>query len=81
MSKDLDDFVEDLQNQISEETRAAYGDVAFERLLKLLYNGGMENPDGYGRVTGPCGDTMQIFLKFENEKVKDATLVRPGRPS
>ena len=81
MSKDLDDFVEDLQNQISEETRAAYGDVAFERWLKPLYNGGMENPDGYGRVTGPCGDTMQIFLKFENGKVKDATLVRPGRLS
>ena len=78
MGKDLDDFVEDLQNQISEETREAYGDVAFERLLKPLYNGGMENPDGYGRVTGPCGDTMQIFLKFENEKVKDATFQTDG---
>ena len=78
MGKDLDDFVEDLQDQISGETRAAYGDVAFERWLKPLYMGGMENPDGYGRVTGPCGDTMQIFLKFENEKVKDVTFQTDG---
>jgi len=29
MSEDFDDFVEGLQNQIFEETRAAYGDIAF----------------------------------------------------
>lgn len=78
MSKDMDDFVENLQNQIFEETRAAYGDVAFERWVKPLYMGGIENPDGYGRVTGPCGDTMQVFLKFENGKVKDASFQTDG---
>ena len=72
MSEDFDDFVEGLQNQIFEETRAAYGDVAFQRWLKPLH------PDGYGRVTGSCGDTMQIFLKFENEKVKEASFQTDG---
>ncbi|MCD6224293.1 MAG: iron-sulfur cluster assembly scaffold protein, partial [Deltaproteobacteria bacterium] len=62
MSKNLDAFVKDLQNQIFEETRAAYGDVAFQRWLKPLYMGAIDNPDGYGRVTGSCGDTIQIFL-------------------
>ena len=78
MRKDFDDFVEGLQNQIFEETRAAYGDVAFQRWLEPLYMGNMDKPDGYGRVKGSCGDTMQIFLKFENEKVKDASFLTDG---
>ena len=78
MSKDFDDFVEGLQNQIYEETRADYGDVAFQRWLNPLYMGGMENPDGYGCVTGSCGDTMKIFLKFENDKVKEASFQTDG---
>ena len=78
MSDDLDDFVKDLQNQIFEETRASYGDVAFERWLRPLYMGAMDDPDGYGRITGSCGDTMQIFLRFENDKVKEATFQTDG---
>ncbi len=78
MSKDFDNFVNGLQDQIFEETREAYGDVAFQRWLKPLYMGVMDNPDGYGRITGSCGDTIQIFLKFENEKVKKALFQTDG---
>ena len=78
MSDDFDDFVKNLQNQIFEETRAAWGDVAFDRWRKPLYMGTMDNPDGYGRVTGSCGDTMKIFLKFENDRVKEATFQTNG---
>jgi nitrogen fixation NifU-like protein len=78
MNKDFDDFVEGLQDQIFKETRAAYGDIAFKRWLNPLYVGRLENPDGYGRVTGSCGDTMEMFLKFENEKVKDASFQTDG---
>jgi nitrogen fixation NifU-like protein len=78
MTKDLDDFVKGLQDQIFEETRAAYGDVAFQRWLKPLYMGCMDNPDGYGRISGTCGDTMQIFLKFESGKVKEALFQTDG---
>ena len=78
MGKDLDDFVEDLQDQIYEETRAAYGEVAFERWLDPLYMETIDNPDGYGCVTGSCGDTMQVFLKFENDRVKEASFLTDG---
>jgi len=30
MSNELDDFIENLQNEIYDEARAVYGDVAFE---------------------------------------------------
>lgn len=78
MSKDFDDFVDGLQNQIFEETRAVYGDVGLQRWLKPLYLGSLDKPDGYGCVTGSCTDTMQIYLKFENEKVKEASFQTDG---
>ena len=78
MSDKLEDFVDGLQNQIFEETKALYGDVAFERWLHPKHMGAIDNPDGYARITGSCGDTMEIFLRFENGKVKGATFQTNG---
>jgi nitrogen fixation NifU-like protein len=78
MADELDDFVRDLQSQIDEETRESYGPIAFERWLKPLFVGVMPDPDGYGRVTGSCGDTMEIFLRFDQERVKDARFQTDG---
>ena len=78
MGAALDDFVNGLQNQILEETRAEFGDVAFERWQNPLYAGAINNSDGHGRITGSCGDTMQIFLKFEKNKVKEAIFLTDG---
>jgi nitrogen fixation NifU-like protein len=78
MSDDFDDFARELQDQIYEETRRTYGQVAFERWLEPRYVGSMDNPDGYGRVTGSCGDTMEIFLKFEDDGVAGATFQTNG---
>lgn len=47
MSVELDDFVNGLQNQILEETRAEFGEVAFERWQNPLYAGAMDNPHGH----------------------------------
>lgn len=75
---DFDDFVNDLQNRIFDEAKEAYGEEGFQRWRNPLYNGRMASPDGYARVTGKCGDTMEIYLKFENNRVKDASYVTDG---
>ena len=78
MSDDFDDFARNLQEQIFEETKSAYGNVAFERWLNPLYMGRIDSPDGYARVTGPCQDTMEIFLRFEQGKVTEASFQTDG---
>jgi nitrogen fixation protein NifU and related proteins len=78
MADDFDNFVKDLQNRIFDEARTAYGEIAFQRWLNPLYMGAIEDADGYGRVTGTCGDTMEIFLKIEEERVKEATFRTDG---
>lgn len=78
MSDDFDDFARTLQTQIFEETKAAYGAAAFERWLHPLYMGRIERPDGYARVTGPCHDTMELYLRFENGRVAEASFQTDG---
>ncbi len=78
MEDNLDKFVSDLQNEINQEIRKTYGDVVFERWLNPLYMGRMALADGYARVTGSCGDTMEIFLRFKNGRVKEAAFWTDG---
>jgi len=34
--------------------------------------GRIENPDGYGKVGNPvCGDLMEMYIKVENDVIKD----------
>ncbi len=78
MVEDFDDFVRELEAQIHQETREAYGEKAFERWRKPRFMGVLTKPDGYGRVTGTCGDTMEIFLRVEEEIVKEASFQTDG---
>jgi nitrogen fixation NifU-like protein len=78
MSSELDDFVAELQEQILDETRAAYGEAAYERWLHPRYKGRIEDPDGFAVLTGHCGDTMTMFLKFEGDGVLEAAFETDG---
>jgi len=75
---DFDRFVENLQEEIFEDTRRAYGEAGFQRWRHPLYQGRMENANAQARVTGTCGDTMEIFLRFENDRVSAATYATDG---
>ena len=74
----MDDFVEDMQKQIYEETKAVYGETFFQRWLNPLHMGSVRDADGYGRVKGSCEDTMEIFLKFEGDRVREASFQTDG---
>lgn len=78
MSDSLDDFVARLQDQIFEETREAYGELGFQRWRNPLYRGAMTDADGHGHITGRCGDTIELFLKFEDDRVTRATFITDG---
>jgi len=78
MSKAMDDFVEEIKNQVLEETREVYGNAAFERWLDPRLMGSLDDPDGYACLRGKCGDTVQIYLKFDGDRVKEATFQTDG---
>lgn len=40
--------------------------------------GTLVKPDGYAKIKGPCGDTMEIFLKVRNDKIDDVSYTTDG---
>jgi len=79
MTDKIDAFVAELQEQIFAEIREAFGEAGFDRWRHPLYRGPLSNKDSHARVRGTCGDTMEIFLKFDDHgRVQDAAYLTDG---
>jgi nitrogen fixation protein NifU and related proteins len=78
MENNLDKFVQQLQDQIFEETKDVFGEVVYKRWREPLYMGVLDDPDGHAKVKGTCGDTIEIFLKFEKGRVSKASFQTDG---
>lgn len=62
-----------LQEQIRAEMRKIYSETVIEHNLNPRNLGSFFDADGYAQITGPCGDTMEMWLK-----VDDNTIVKAG---
>lgn len=49
-----------------------------ERGRKSPYKGKLTDADGHACLTGRCGETIEIYLKFDGERVLDASFVTDG---
>ncbi len=78
MSKDFDKAIDELQASIIEDARKIYSEKVIQSWLNPKHMGEMESPQGYGKVTGTCGDTVQIFLRIDNNKIIDARFITDG---
>ncbi|MCK4221283.1 MAG: iron-sulfur cluster assembly scaffold protein [Dehalococcoidia bacterium] len=58
--------------------RSVYSERTIDHFLNPRNLGQIEAPDGFGRVTGPCGDTMEIYLKARNGRITNATFWTDG---
>jgi nitrogen fixation NifU-like protein len=74
----LDKLVAGMEETIQKEEREIYT----KRTLEEAYNpknvGELKNPDGAARITGPCGDTLQIHLKVEGDTIVDSKFITDG---
>ena len=51
---------------------SGYSEKAIEYYMNRVNVGEMSAPDAYAIYTGPCGDTMEIFLNVEDGVIKEA---------
>ncbi|MEA2005915.1 MAG: iron-sulfur cluster assembly scaffold protein [Acidobacteriota bacterium] len=58
--------------------KSGYSDKAINYYERRLNVGKIEDADAYFSYTGPCGDTVEIFLKIECDIVKDAKFMAIG---
>ena len=61
-----------------EQERALYSDKVIEEAHNPKNLGRMPEPDACGIVRGWCGDTMEIYLRLDRERIKEITFVTDG---
>ena len=68
--KEFKEFAEELPKEV------------VERIVKLWLErknfGKPENYDAYGKSSGSCGETIEIFLKVNGDKIEDAKFFTKG---
>lgn len=63
---------------VRSEMLKVYTEKTVEHALNPRNIGSMADANGYAKVTGPCGDTMEMFLKVKGKMVTNATFLTNG---
>jgi len=76
--KDLERFARELQEQIMEKIKIQYSQVVIDHWQNPRNFRKIENPDGCAKVKGPCGDTMEVYIKINEETISECTFQTDG---
>ncbi len=59
---------------------SGYSEKAIDYYLEQANMGSLSDADQVSELTGPCGDTMKVYLKLEEGQIKDAKIQVMGCP-
>ena len=76
--EDIEKFARELQEQILEQIRIRYSETVIDHWQNPRNFRKIENPDGYTKVKGSCGDTMEMFIKMKDEKISECAFQTGG---
>jgi len=71
-------LVAELQREVEETDAALYSARVLEQVHNLQHVGRMVAPDAHAILTGPCGDTMEIYLRLNGNLIGEATFMTDG---
>ncbi len=74
----IDDLARDLQSEIDAAARERYGPEAFKRWRNLPPMRRIEDAHGVGKVTGDCGDTIEISIMLHGETITSGAFFSDG---
>lgn len=74
MSDTIDDIVKRLQDAIF----TGYSQKLKDELFNAGNIGTIDNPDSHARITGVCGDTIEMFLSIRDGTVQDIKFTTDG---
>lgn len=73
-----DDIKKIMENLLLEKTGNLYSGKVIDYGTNPRNCGTLDHPDGYAKFTGPCGDTVEIFLRVGNDKTLDVRYTTDG---
>jgi len=74
MASELDKIAEELEKEVW----TGYTEAVIDHAQNPRNVGSIENADGVAMVTGPCGDTMEVWLRVREDVIKEATFWTDG---
>ena len=69
---------EKFEELIKQEMRKIYSEAVIKHSMDPKNLGELEDADGFARVTGPCGDTMRMWLKVKDGTISDTSFTTDG---
>lgn len=69
---------DELREIVTTDARQIYSEIVVSHAINPRNPGIMQNFDGFARVTGPCGDTMEVWLKVNNKTIVDISFLTDG---
>jgi len=76
--ENIDKFSRELQEQIMEQIRKRYSQIVIDHWQNPRNFRKIENPNGYAKVKGPCGDTMEMFIKIKKGTISECAFQTDG---
>ena len=74
----MTDKFDELEKEVMAEMKKVYTETVIDHAMNPRNTGKINNADGFASITGPCGDTMKIWLKVNHGKIVDATFSTDG---
>jgi len=75
---ELEEFARKLQEQIMEQLKQQYSETVIQHWQNPKNFHRIEQPDGYGKVTGSCGDTMEMFIRLKQGRISQCSFMTDG---
>jgi nitrogen fixation NifU-like protein len=78
MTQKSDEMLAGLENQVIERVGRPSGPELLFSRQQWKFMGRMTNASCTGKLTGKCGETMEIYLRIEGECIREASFYTDG---
>ena len=78
MGVNIDELAKRLETQVLEDAKEVFSEVVIEYAYNPRNMGKLSDADGVGKITGSCGDTVQIQIRVEDERISESRFMTDG---
>lgn len=75
---DLQELIEEIRERVVAEAQRQFANETFQQLRSSLFNGRLRDADAAASLTDADGETMEMYLKFSNDRVLKASYLADG---
>jgi len=78
MGIDIDELAKRLETRVLEDAKEVFSETVIEYAYNPRNMGEISNADGVGKITGTCGDTVQIQIRVEDGRISESRFMTDG---